>query len=341
VPSAHGAAHARAVVIRPLPLGRRGKVVYSLLTTGWMRGIVDQVLLWFNMISFTLMFASAGLSYIVYSRSPSVWLRDYLIYAFAHAVWLLFATWVFFQEVFLSSPLPNLSAVFAYARAAVSIVIIAFGPSFYLRTAGVVIRGRTRLFVVGVVCFVALSLIAILAAPPTPYSSVLSVLYNAYLAAVSWLAYAKLAGRRRAPQRPMLPFLLFSGVAYTILTALSSVLPFVVPPAYHLYPNVVAAGAFLCSWAVLVSWINLRWIGVGGSSEEAVPEAFSSDHGITPREEQILRLLVQGKTSKEIAGDLFISQRTVEAHLRNVYRKTGAGNRVELMNRLGAYRGSG
>jgi DNA-binding CsgD family transcriptional regulator len=91
----------------------------------------------------------------------------------------------------------------------------------------------------------------------------------------------------------------------------------------------------------LVSWINLRWIGIGTSAETGVPEAFLSDYGITKREAEILRVLARGKTSKEIAGELYISQRTVEAHLHNMYRKTGAGNRVELLSKLGPYRGGG
>lgn len=44
---------------------------------------------------------------------------------------------------------------------------------------------------------------------------------------------------------------------------------------------------------------------------------------LTQRERQIVRLVVQGKASKEIAAELEISARTVEAHRTNVMRKLG------------------
>ena len=44
---------------------------------------------------------------------------------------------------------------------------------------------------------------------------------------------------------------------------------------------------------------------------------------ITPRDEQVLRLLVQGCSNKEIAGQLNISPRTVKQHLRTLFLRAG------------------
>jgi len=52
---------------------------------------------------------------------------------------------------------------------------------------------------------------------------------------------------------------------------------------------------------------------------------------ITEREMEVLKLLAQQMTSKQIAEKLFIGERTVETHRKNLMRKTGANNAVGLM----------
>ena len=52
---------------------------------------------------------------------------------------------------------------------------------------------------------------------------------------------------------------------------------------------------------------------------------------LTKRELQIAELCSQGMLNKEIAAQLGISQRTVETHKNNLFRKLGINNTVELM----------
>jgi DNA-binding CsgD family transcriptional regulator len=52
--------------------------------------------------------------------------------------------------------------------------------------------------------------------------------------------------------------------------------------------------------------------------------------GLTEREVEVLSLAVQGHSDKEISDLLFISPRTVNAHMRNMFAKTGSANRTEL-----------
>jgi DNA-binding NarL/FixJ family response regulator len=51
---------------------------------------------------------------------------------------------------------------------------------------------------------------------------------------------------------------------------------------------------------------------------------------LTPREVEVVRLIAQGKVTKEIAQDLVITIKTVETHRANILRKLGARDRVEL-----------
>ena len=51
---------------------------------------------------------------------------------------------------------------------------------------------------------------------------------------------------------------------------------------------------------------------------------------LTERELQVARLVVDRKTNPEIAAELFLSQKTVETHLRNIFNKMGVPTRVAL-----------
>lgn len=55
-------------------------------------------------------------------------------------------------------------------------------------------------------------------------------------------------------------------------------------------------------------------------------------HDISARELEIIELLATGQTNQEIASKLMISKRTVDNHVSNIFTKTGAKNRVALLN---------
>lgn len=49
--------------------------------------------------------------------------------------------------------------------------------------------------------------------------------------------------------------------------------------------------------------------------------------GLTTREVQVLKLVATGMTNRAIASELFISEKTVAAHLRNIFTKLGLSSR--------------
>ncbi len=62
-----------------------------------------------------------------------------------------------------------------------------------------------------------------------------------------------------------------------------------------------------------------------------VSEPFMRHYGITLREKEIVELLLEGLSNKEIGAKLFISPATVRNHLHNIFDKTGVSSRIELL----------
>jgi DNA-binding CsgD family transcriptional regulator len=55
---------------------------------------------------------------------------------------------------------------------------------------------------------------------------------------------------------------------------------------------------------------------------------------LTVREQEVLQLILSGKSNREIAGALFISESTVKTHARNIFSKYDVGSRAELISTL-------
>ncbi len=63
----------------------------------------------------------------------------------------------------------------------------------------------------------------------------------------------------------------------------------------------------------------------------AIPEILKTTQNperISPRESEVLRLLVEGHSNKEIAADLFISERTVDNHVLHILTKLNVPSRT-------------
>ena len=56
---------------------------------------------------------------------------------------------------------------------------------------------------------------------------------------------------------------------------------------------------------------------------------------LTPREQDVLQLLIQGHTNAEIAGKLFLSLSTVKTHMSNLFVKMDVKNRTQAMEKAG------
>lgn len=67
-------------------------------------------------------------------------------------------------------------------------------------------------------------------------------------------------------------------------------------------------------------------------SEETVLEMLASENRLTEREYEIMKLIYEGNSYEETAGQLYISKYTVKNHVHNIYEKLGVSNKSELIN---------
>jgi len=71
------------------------------------------------------------------------------------------------------------------------------------------------------------------------------------------------------------------------------------------------------------------YAGTQSSSEVRQDSDTAFPNGLTEREAQVLRMVAAGKTNNEVAIELFLSIRTVERHIGNIYSKIGARGRAD------------
>jgi DNA-binding CsgD family transcriptional regulator/tetratricopeptide (TPR) repeat protein len=64
------------------------------------------------------------------------------------------------------------------------------------------------------------------------------------------------------------------------------------------------------------------------ASARATPKGKSAAHGLTAREIEVLRLVAAGKTNKVIAKELFLSEKTVDRHISNIFAKVNVASRA-------------
>jgi DNA-binding CsgD family transcriptional regulator len=79
-------------------------------------------------------------------------------------------------------------------------------------------------------------------------------------------------------------------------------------------------------------WSDLARTELGATGETARKRDASTLDQLTPQELQIALLLAEGRTTREAAASMFLSPKTIEYHLRNIYRKLDVRSRPELSN---------
>jgi len=104
----------------------------------------------------------------------------------------------------------------------------------------------------------------------------------------------------------------------------------------------IYAGLIAATFAALGIWLGLKLTArqervvvkevPAPTGEPFLPDQRKrEDLGITPRELEILELIAQGMSNREIAAKLFVSENTVKTHSSRVFDKLGAKRRTQAV----------
>jgi DNA-binding CsgD family transcriptional regulator len=107
----------------------------------------------------------------------------------------------------------------------------------------------------------------------------------------------------------------------------------VLPVHLQLYPG---TAALLFLNVIPIFWLKkffLRlYIRISSENSGQLLDVFAQDKQISKREREIMELILQGKSNKEIEQLLFISYNTVKNHIYNIYQKLGVNSRGQMIH---------
>jgi DNA-binding NarL/FixJ family response regulator len=85
--------------------------------------------------------------------------------------------------------------------------------------------------------------------------------------------------------------------------------------------------------AVLDPAVQRRLLAAAARAHDATspPDAPPGEGELTPREAEVLRLIADGRSNREIARALFVSEATVKTHVNRIFAKTGSRDRAQAI----------
>ena len=84
--------------------------------------------------------------------------------------------------------------------------------------------------------------------------------------------------------------------------------------------------------ALLALENNDKYLDPNIIKNNSVEDKFTNQLKLTKREKEIIDLISKGKTTKQIAAQLFISELTIKTHRKNIHEKMGTKNVANLIN---------
>ncbi len=134
----------------------------------------------------------------------------------------------------------------------------------------------------------------------------------------------------RTLRRALVIFLALTVVFFPLMLA-DAAMSFAQFLSMFQFPNNLAQPAYFLILNCLTIVFGLHYLNRPAFSEKGrLSPYFLDTFGVTDRESQIIGMLLEGSTTGRIAEQLFISPKTAENHVYNIYQKLKVRNRVQL-----------
>ncbi len=108
---------------------------------------------------------------------------------------------------------------------------------------------------------------------------------------------------------------------------------------FNVFPNLTglvstpSSAVYIIVWCWTKRWFTCEFSSIGIREKNRM-DSFHDQYKLSEREQEIVRLLVDGMSYKEIAFQLSLSPRTVETHIYRIFKKCSVSTKLELINKM-------
>ncbi len=292
---------------------------------------MSMLILWLDVLAFAFITAGFGAEFLAWLRKREAWRGYYLLTILGYAVILFSLSIVFFASKYLAAVPPALTLLVGWIYTASSILIAFAFPGCVVRAAGMETSrtGKVLLWAPAVLTTFSILVSAFLASAALAVG--INIAFNAAMSAIAAIGAFRIArGKGKAERWESLPFLVLSAAAYAAFVVLAVLVVGGAVPSSDAVASPFITGLFSLAWSGVILASAARR-ALGHREPAAIGAAFFERFGLSPRESDVARLLVAGKTNREIGEALFISTRTVESHVYSAYQKCGCRNKAEFV----------
>jgi DNA-binding CsgD family transcriptional regulator len=299
---------------------------------------MNVVTFWLSIFGFTALFGTFILSYIKQKESYEEFRNQYVWYVAISWVWFVLQFVGFVHNTFLDQPNTNLVIFNGIMRAVISILITYRIATLLGSIKDGIVTPKFRFIGIAAAIATAILLLLIILLQLLTVGPIFTASVNSLIGLAFLGTYLSIRKQQMYRVKRMNSFLIISATAY-LLFGIYALLFFLFPETYRPVYDAFSTAIFILAWCVNDVFIYLREVAKPDSeSIESNWRLFCDTYCLTMREQEIVSLIVQGLSYKEIGESLFISPRTVETHVYRIFKKCDVSNKIELTHKINPVR---